>query len=208
MNTQTAKQIDFTRINNDINGNPRYVCHFLNLVNDTDRAKADYLESLARQSKFSISYLYDIALDKARKIGGKKFHNKQYGGGISFQSYSLPELEGQILDLKKAPVFVGGISDKQARGLKRAIAAHFSWLTLKTNNGDKSFSFATVGQVDEFLGLAYTSSSSYAGYWVCNVEAENPNIPGFHYVGFTVGTDGGYYAILWDKDENEKILPI
>lgn len=24
-------QIEFTRINNDVNGNPRYVCHFTNI---------------------------------------------------------------------------------------------------------------------------------------------------------------------------------
>ena len=208
MNTQITKQIDFTRINNDINGNPRYVCHFLNFVNDADRAKADYLEALSRQSKFSISFLYDIALNKARKIGGRKFHNKQYGGGIVFQSYSTNELEAQISDLKKAPVFVGEISDKQAKGLKRAISAHFAWTTLNTNNGVKNFVTPNYDQVSEFLGLAYTSGSSYAGYWVCNVDAENTHVPGFRYIGFTVGQDGGYYAILWDKDENEKILPL
>jgi hypothetical protein len=33
-----------------------------------------------------------------RKIGGKRFHNKQYGGGIVFQSYSLP---GTIADIER-----------------------------------------------------------------------------------------------------------
>ena len=57
---------NFTRVNNDVNGNPRYVFHFLYL--------ADF---------------YDDALKIAKKIGGKKFHNKQYGGGIVIQSYNL-----------------------------------------------------------------------------------------------------------------------
>ena len=26
-------------------------------------------------------------LEAARKLGGRKFHNKQYGGGIVFQAY-------------------------------------------------------------------------------------------------------------------------
>ncbi len=57
---------DFTRINNDVNGNPRYVFHFLHLADS-----------------------YERALKLAKKISGRKFHNKQYGGGIAVQSYNL-----------------------------------------------------------------------------------------------------------------------
>ena len=71
---------DFTRIKNDTNGNPRYVCHFLNL------------DVHGYQSNIGLSDRYAIAVKLANAIGGKKFHNKQYGGGIVFQSYSLPEL--------------------------------------------------------------------------------------------------------------------
>ena len=78
-------QDDFTRVKNDTNGNPRYVCHFLRLTNDNDladqRARLDY-----------ISRKYDLALARSREFGGRKFHNKQYGGGIVFQSYNLREL--------------------------------------------------------------------------------------------------------------------
>ena len=65
---------DFTRINNDVNGNPRYVFHFLQLADD-----------------------YPTALKLAKKIGGRKFHNKQYGGGISIQSYNL-EAEIKVIN--------------------------------------------------------------------------------------------------------------
>lgn len=68
---------DFTRINNDINGNPRYVFHFLQL-SDT----------------------YEQALKLAKKIGGRKFHNKQYGGGIVIQSYSLEAEIKMINEIK------------------------------------------------------------------------------------------------------------
>jgi hypothetical protein len=57
---------NFKRVNNDVNGNPRYVFHFLQLADN-----------------------YDDALKLAKKIGGRKFHNKQYGGGIVVQSYNL-----------------------------------------------------------------------------------------------------------------------
>ena len=66
---------NFTRVNNDVNGNPRYVFHFLYLADN-----------------------YNEALKIAKKIGGKKFHNKQYGGGIVIQSYNL---RNDIEDINK-----------------------------------------------------------------------------------------------------------
>jgi len=94
-------QIEFTRINNDTNGNPRYVCHFTDLLTDVDNAqiKEDYAASLAQNPFKETEFRYMEALNKARKIGGRKFHNKQYGGGIVFQSYDIERLESDILDL-------------------------------------------------------------------------------------------------------------
>ena len=70
---------DLTRINNDSNGNPRYVIHFLALLT---QAEKDAIGPMNR---------YDYAVKKARKlkIGGRKFNNKQYGGGIVFSSYNV-----------------------------------------------------------------------------------------------------------------------
>lgn len=93
-------QIEFTRINNDVNGNPRYVIHFTNIVNENDRQQAINLQENTRPFAFSTSHLYDIAIKKANKIGGKKYHTKSYGGGIVFQSYNLDNLETAILEQK------------------------------------------------------------------------------------------------------------
>jgi len=78
-------QIKFTRVNNDVNGNPRYVCHYLNL--------------LTQKEKLSYNANYETAIKRANKIGGRKFHNKQYGGGIVFQSYNIEDTEKRILSL-------------------------------------------------------------------------------------------------------------
>ncbi len=79
----------FTRVKNDINGNPRFVIHFLHFVKDgdTDKSKPDF-----------VSTLYDIALARAKKhpFYGRKFHNKQYGGGIVFCTYNLNGLIDEI----------------------------------------------------------------------------------------------------------------
>jgi hypothetical protein len=84
-----TKKIEFTRINNDTLGNPRYVCHFLDLLTE------------GQHTNLSISEKYQLALKNAKKIGGKKFHNKQFGGGIVFQSYNIEDLEKKILELTK-----------------------------------------------------------------------------------------------------------
>lgn len=101
METQT---INFTRVNNDINGNPRYVCHFTALLSDKDevQVKQDFAASLAQNPFKLTSFLYDEAVFKARKIGGKRFHNKQFGGGIVFQSYNIKDTETAILKLIRA----------------------------------------------------------------------------------------------------------
>ena len=69
----------FTRINNDTNGNPRFVVHYLQMA-DT----------------------YERALYLGRKLGGRKFHNKQFGGGIAFQSYNINQLAERIAQIREA----------------------------------------------------------------------------------------------------------
>ena len=81
-------KIDFTKVKNDVNGNPRYVCHFYNLINDKESKGLNILEK------------YSIALMKAKKLGGRKYNNKQYGGGIVFRSvYNINDLEKEIISL-------------------------------------------------------------------------------------------------------------
>ena len=72
---------NLTRVKNDVNGKPRYVIHYLALL--TAEEKAD-------NSLDAILSRYNVVIAKARKLfGGRKFHNKQYGGGIVFQSYNV-----------------------------------------------------------------------------------------------------------------------
>ena len=67
------------RINNDINGNPRFVVHFYDLLIDGEGEGLPILER------------YELAVKKARKIGGKIYKGKDFGGGIVFQSYNIQE---------------------------------------------------------------------------------------------------------------------
>lgn len=71
--------MEFTRIANDINGNPRYVFHFLNFITDQE------------SQGLTLDQKYNLAVKKAKKIGGKIYRAKNYGGGIVFQSYNIQE---------------------------------------------------------------------------------------------------------------------
>lgn len=79
---------NWLRINNDINGNPRYVMHFMDILNNEEKSFLPFNKS------------YEYALKKAKKIGGKKYHNKQYGGGIVFQSYNIDDTEKKVIQLR------------------------------------------------------------------------------------------------------------
>ena len=70
-----GKEIEYKRINNCINGNPRYVIHFLNIADN-----------------------YMDAINIARQIGGKKYRAKWFGGGVVFSSYNIIEDLKQIIN--------------------------------------------------------------------------------------------------------------
>ncbi|RPJ29186.1 MAG: hypothetical protein EHM33_02090 [Chloroflexi bacterium] len=86
------ESIEWTRIAHDVNGNPRYVCSFFELLTKAEKNAPlyDYQGRQIRPTK------YEIAVKRANSIGGRKFHNKQYGGGIVFQSYSIGDTERSI----------------------------------------------------------------------------------------------------------------
>ena len=88
---RTITPEDFTKIKHDVNGNPRYVLHFLKLNSDAE---------LDAQPWIDVPTKYNLALSRAHKANGRKFHNKQFGGGIVFQEYSLPHLCKTLNELR------------------------------------------------------------------------------------------------------------
>lgn len=84
----TCADINWTRIKSDVNGNPRFVCDFTDLEGFTLR--------FHNRAHFTISQRYAMVIHAANQLGGRKYHNKSYGGGIVFQAY-----EHQLADLAK-----------------------------------------------------------------------------------------------------------
>ena len=80
------------RAKNDINGNPRHVLHFL-----------DYLSLIGEYPENrnnDILALCEYAISHSKKHGGKKYRNKDFGGGIVFCTYSVFDLVKRIKDGK------------------------------------------------------------------------------------------------------------
>lgn len=75
---QGLQEITVYRTNNDINGNPRYVVHFLSLD----------VEMFSNGTLPSISY-----------SGMKKYRGKDFGGGYVFQSYNIKDSLQRAYDL-------------------------------------------------------------------------------------------------------------
>lgn len=74
--------IGFCRVNNDINGNPRYVVHFLAFTTDEEM----------KNDNLSQSQLY-------ADLGFSVYRAKWYGGGFVGQSYSLIDTANKINEI-------------------------------------------------------------------------------------------------------------
>jgi len=79
--------MNYKRVTSDINGNPRYVFHFFNFLNDEEK-------------KGNTSDSYNLATKKAKQIGGKKYRGKDFGGGIVLQSYNIQDTINEIKELQ------------------------------------------------------------------------------------------------------------
>jgi hypothetical protein len=77
--------MEFKRITNDTNGNPRFVFHFLAFLGSETGSILDR---------------YQIALKKSRRLGGKAYKGKDFGGGIVIQSFNIQETISKIEALK------------------------------------------------------------------------------------------------------------
>ena len=77
------RTIEFTRVNNDFCGNPRFVTHFFSFLKEDEQTISNY----------------NLAVKRANKLGGKKYRGSDFGGGIVFQSYDLNGLRKRITDM-------------------------------------------------------------------------------------------------------------
>ena len=92
----TVNGLNFLQVSNSVNGQTRYVIHYLNLLTPYEKNKIDF---------YSGDNGYQTALNKAKQLGGKKYHNRSYGGGIVFTTSkdNLGRLATKINNLADCP---------------------------------------------------------------------------------------------------------
>ena len=76
---------EFYRVNNDSNGNPRYVTHYLAFLNDSELGLNDY----------------DTAKKRANALGFRVYKGKDFGGGFVVQSYNLENDIERIIEARE-----------------------------------------------------------------------------------------------------------
>jgi hypothetical protein len=96
--------------------------------------------------------------------------------------------------------------------VEQAIFNHFrkkvyQWQPTHDETDKKDFRPVTYHQINMTLGFAYTSSSDYAGYWVCNGGYLFAD-PTHHFIGFAINTDNKVIGIAWDENENEIFIEL
>ena len=84
-NLEQAFGNSFYRVKNDVNGNPRYVTHYLAFLRDDELGLGDY----------------DIAKQRANKLGFKVYRGKDFGGGFVCQSYNLENDIERIIESRE-----------------------------------------------------------------------------------------------------------
>lgn len=85
------------------------------------------------------------------------------------------------------------------------------WTSEKSPDADpfiKNGLSSSFSRMADYLGLAYTSSSSLAGYWPCNDNLYLNNEQTYWLIGFGMDENSFVHAIFYDKDENEISFPI
>ena len=87
-NLEQAFGNSFYRVNNDVNGNPRYVTHYLAFLREDELGVGDY----------------EIAKQRANKLGFKVYRGKDFGGGFVCQSYNLENDVERIIESREVAI--------------------------------------------------------------------------------------------------------
>jgi hypothetical protein len=90
--TTTAPTIQ--RVKTDANGNGRFAVHFLAFLTSE--------ESAAPWNPRDPHAKFNLAMNKARKHGGKRYRGADFAGGVVFQAHSEADVVASILALRNA----------------------------------------------------------------------------------------------------------
>ena len=102
-------------------------------------------------------------------------------------------------------------TDKEYKIVEKAILKLFkgTLLTQAGSRADVITHYVTnYNELDNILGLAYTSSGMYAVLGICNTNVFLDLDQKYKYEMFCISDQGIICAELWDEDENEIYIKI
>tara|TARA_R110000765_G_scaffold425677_1_gene539165 strand:- start:384 stop:770 length:387 start_codon:yes stop_codon:yes gene_type:complete len=82
----------FTRVVNCVNGNPRYCIHFMAFLTEGE---------MFNQYRGDINGQYNLAHQRAKKLGYRKYTGKKFGGCFVGTSYNIENDAERIIDQRE-----------------------------------------------------------------------------------------------------------
>lgn len=94
------------------------------------------------------------------------------------------------------------------RKMNAAIGNHFRKKEVVTEHNGR-IRMRGIRQVEQILGLPFTSGSSCAALWAnCNTHAYFDTDKIYYYLGFAIGEDERLYIMLQDIKENQLTIEL
>lgn len=95
--------------------------------------------------------------------------------------------------------------------LKQVMLSIKNWINSRkfvSRNDGKLPHISTIQQLDYILGMPYTSSGRAACVGICNTELYLDDARKYHINSFEMDDYGVIYAVCFDENENELLIPI
>lgn len=99
-------------------------------------------------------------------------------------------------------------SDTELKQVTHAIKKWINSRKFVTRHDGLLGHIRTVAELDEILGLAYTSSSRAACTSICNTELYLDDNREYIVRSFEMNDYGIVFAVCYDSNENELLIPI
>ena len=119
----------------------------------------------------------------------------------------LNSMYKNLNEITSKPAFKPEWNDKDEKTVNKAIKNLFSMKTLTDHRGQRRALY-TMEQIEDFFGLPYTSSSSFAMVSNCNTECFVDDEKQFNIEYFALAQDNKVVMSVQDKDENERLFEL
>ena len=98
-------------------------------------------------------------------------------------------------------------NDQEYQFVNKIITNLFRRKTLTDHRGDKK-RLISLTSIEDFFGLPYTSTSSFAGIWNTNTRFCLDVEEMYNIDGFALGNDNEVYIWCTDNDENVRVYKV